>query len=126
MATSMNSDKAHLGNNRPWYEGPDGSCNLLTPTLINMGEDKPLHLMYPVHWTDSLDVLPLAKNMASEQDALLVLMLYGEASDSEIASLILELADARVLPLWIGEQNRKKFNRIVAMLSGKAESNGSE
>jgi len=113
----MDSDKAILKNGLIWYEEPDGTCKILSPTLISMGEDRPLHLMFPVHLSEALSVLPEAKEMASERDALLVLLLYGEASDSEIKTLVLELAEAQVLPLWIGEENRRKFNKIVAMLS---------
>lgn len=113
----MNSFDPPLENDRLWYEGPDGMCNLFTPTLLNLGDDKPLHLLFPVHWRESLAILPKAKQLASEQDAFLVLMLYGDASDHEIRALVIELADAQVLPLWLGDQNRKKFDRIVAMFS---------
>lgn len=117
MNSRTDSDEGYMEDDRPWYESPDGSCNFLEPTLINMGEDKPLHLIFPVHWSEAIALLPEAKNMADEREAFLVLMLYGEASDIEIQSLILELADAQVLPLWVGEDNRKKFNRIIDMLS---------
>jgi hypothetical protein len=30
--------------------------------------------------------------------------------------LVIELAVARVLPLWVGEENRRKFNEAVALL----------
>lgn len=119
MVVRMNIDKTNE-NRRPWYEGPDGTCNLDKPTLINMGEDRPLHLMFPVHWSEAVDILPEAKRLASERDAFLVLLVYGEASDQEIQSLILELADAQVLPLWIGEENRKKLDRIITMLSRRS------
>lgn len=119
MVVRMDTNKADE-NRRPWYEGPDGTCNLDKPTLINMGEDRPLHLMFPVHWSDAVDVLPEAKRLASERDAFLVLLIYGEASDREIQSLILELADAQVLPLWIGEENRRKLDRIITMLSRRS------
>lgn len=111
------TEETYQENNPPFYEGPDGTCKFDQPTLINMGEDRPLHLMYPVHWSHSLHVLPSAKTMASKHEALLVLLIYGEASDNEIQSLILELADAQVLPLWIGKENRKKLDRIIALLS---------
>lgn len=114
---SMNSFDPPLENDHLWYEGPDGTCNLLTPTLLNLGDDKPLHLLFPVHWHESLAVLPSVKQLASEHDAFLVLMLHGEASDHEIQALVIGLADAQVLPLWLGEQNRKKFDRIVEMFS---------
>lgn len=113
----MESEEAYLENIPPFYEGPNGTCKFDTPTLINMGAERPLHLMYPVHWSQCLHVLPTAKTMASKHDAFLVLLIYGEASDIEIQSLILELAEAQVLPLWIGEENRKKLERIIALLS---------
>jgi hypothetical protein len=31
--------------------------------------------------------------------------------------LVLKLAEAKVLPLWIGKENRRKFNQITARLS---------
>lgn len=124
MSSQIDSDEAYVEDNRPWYESPDGTCNFLEPTLINMGEDKPLHLIFPVHWSEAVELLPEAKNMANERDAFLVLMLYGEASDSEIQLLIIELADAQVLPLWVGEENRRKFNRIIEMLSSSTGLNG--
>ncbi|HBL61664.1 MAG TPA: hypothetical protein DDZ80_25570, partial [Cyanobacteria bacterium UBA8803] len=101
----MDSNTASLGNDRPWYEGPDGTCNLEEPTLVNMGEGRPLHLMFPVYWAQSLEILPEAKKMANDVEAMLVLLIYGEAPDSEVAKLIVELASAEVLPLWIGDQN---------------------
>jgi hypothetical protein len=113
----MAAKEEYVENRPPFYEGPNGTCKFDKPTLINMGEDRPLHLMYPVHWSHVHHVLPSAKTMASKHDALLVLLIYGEASDSEIQSLILELADAQVLPLWIGEENRKKLDRIITLLS---------
>ena len=119
MDMGRNSKEAYLHNERPWYEGPDGSCHLIEPTLIKMGDDQPCNLMFPVHWSEAMCVLPEAKKRAHELNAFLVLMLYGEASDSEIQSIVLELADAQVLPLWIGEHNRKKFDKIVEMLSQK-------
>lgn len=121
MATSTYIDERYLDNNRPWYESPEGTCNILAPTLIPMGDDKPVHLIFPVHWSQAGNELLKAKKLAREKNALLVLMLYGEAPDSEVQSLVLKLAEAQVLPLWIGEQNRKKFDRVVAMLSGRAE-----
>lgn len=118
MATSMYTAERNLGNNRPWYEGPDGICKISEPTLLPMGEDKPPHLIYPTHWTQARGIVLEAKKLARENDALLVLMLYGEAPDIEVQALVLDLADAQVLPLWIGEQNRKKFDRAIAWLSG--------
>lgn len=115
----LDREQSNPKQDLPWYERPNGTCNFLQPTLINMGDDKPLHLMFPVHWRESLDVLPQARNLARELNALLVVMLYGEASDSDIESLSLEFAKARVLPLWIGEKNRRKFDRIIAMLLNK-------
>ncbi|NEP29640.1 hypothetical protein, partial [Moorena sp. SIO3I6] len=67
--------------------------------------------------------LPQAKTMARQLNGFLVLLLYGQASDQEIQSLVLELAEAQVLPLWLGWQNRKRFDRIVAMLSTNSELN---
>lgn len=119
----MHSQEAALENNRHWYESPDGTCTILQPTLVNMGEGKPLHLMFPVHWAKSLEVLPQAKQMANSLQAMLVLLLHGEASDNEIVSLIVELAEAEVLPLWIGEQNRQKVDRIISMLSNQIQGN---
>lgn len=119
MVVRMDINEANE-KRRPWYEGPDGTCSLDKPTLINMGEDRPLHLMFPTHWSQAVDVLPEAKRLASERDAFLVLLIYGEASDQAIQSLILELADAQVLPLWIGEENRKKLDRIITMLSQRS------
>ena len=115
MVARMDINEAYE-KRHPWYERPDGTCNLDQPTLINMGEDRPLHLMFPIHWTQAVDILPEAKRLASERDAFLVLLIYGEASDQAVQSLILELADAQVLPLWIGEENRKKLDRIIKML----------
>lgn len=120
MVAQMDTYEAYE-NRRPWYEGPDGTCNLDRPTLINMGEDRPLHLMFPVHWSKAVEILPEAKSLAIAQDAFLVLLIYGEASDREIQWLVLELADAQVLPLWIGEENRKKLDRIIAMLSQRSQ-----
>ncbi|MBE9126833.1 MULTISPECIES: hypothetical protein [unclassified Coleofasciculus] len=119
----MHSQEATLENNSPWYESPNGTCTILQPTLVNMGEGKPLHLMFPVHWAKSLEVLPQAKQMANNLKAMLVLLLHGEASDSQIASLIVELAEAEVLPLWIGEQNRQKVDRIISMLFSQIQEN---
>lgn len=115
----LDREQSNPKQDLPWYERPNGTCNFLQPTLINMGDDKPLHLMFPVHWSESLAVLPQARNLARELNALLVVMLYGEASDNDIESLSLEFAKARVLPLWIGEKNRRKFDRIIAMLLNK-------
>jgi hypothetical protein len=75
-------------------------------------------LIYPAHWTQARGIVLEAKKLARENDALLVLMLYGEAPDIEVQALVLDLADAQVLPLWIGEQNRKKFDKAIAWLSG--------
>ncbi len=105
---------------RPWYENADGTCKVQIPTLVSMGEDRPQCLMFPAHWSQSSSVLPKAKNMASELDAILVLLIYGDISYSEITALILELAEDRILPLWIGENNRKKFDRIVGLLCGQS------
>lgn len=80
--------------------------------------------MFPVHWAKSLEILPQAKRMADDHQAMLVLLLHGEASNSEIMSLVLQLAETQVLPLWIGEQNRRKVDQIISMLSQQlAESN---
>lgn len=106
-------------NDHQWYERADGTCKFENPTLINMGDDRPPNLFFPVQASEALSVLAKAKYIANELDALLVLLLYGEIADLEMASLILELADSRVLPLWVGEKNRTKFDRIVAILSCK-------
>lgn len=117
----MSSDTASLENQPPcpWYEKPDGTCNLDQPTLVTMGEGQPVHLMFPVHWTQSLQILPQAKKMAGELQAMLVLLIHGEASDREIAELIIQLAGTEVLPLWIGEQNRRQVDQIITMLASQ-------
>jgi hypothetical protein len=120
----MDTNQANLKNGSIWDESSDGTCNLLEPTLIYMGEDLPLHLMFPVHWREALSILPDAQKMARQQDAFLVLMLSGKASESEIQSLILELAKAQVIPLWVGEDNQRKFDEILAKLSVGNLSNG--
>jgi hypothetical protein len=113
----MTSDTISADNQLPWYEEPDGTCRLDEPTLVNMGEEKPLHLMFPIQWDLVREALPDAIAMAKDLNAMLVLLIYGEAADSEIASLIVEFASNEVLPLWIGEQNRKKVQRIIEILS---------
>lgn len=113
----MNSEPTSTDNQLPWYEGPDGTCRLNEPTLVNMGEGKPPHLMFPVNWDAVSEVLPEAKAMAEDINAMLVLLIYGEAADSQIAQLIVELASSDVLPLWIGDENRKKVERIIEILS---------
>jgi hypothetical protein len=110
--------RQHNGD-RLWYEDLDGTCKIQEPTLLNMGEDRPYYLMFPTHYREFDAILPEAKQMANELDAFLVLLIHGEISDSEIISLILELVDTRVVPLWIGEKNRIKFDRMVAVLSRK-------
>lgn len=108
--------KAYLKNDCPWYENPDGTCTVLQPTVLNMGDDLPLHLLFPVHYSQTLCVIPQAKQMGRELNAFLVLMVYGEVSESQMEFLILELAEAQVIPLWIGEENRKKFTTVTNKL----------
>ena len=108
--------KAYLKNDCPWYENPDGTCTILQPTVLNMGDDTPLHLLFPVHYSQTLSVIPEAKQMGRELDTFLVLMVYGEVSESQMECLILELAQAQVIPLWIGEENRKKFTTVTNKL----------
>lgn len=122
-AVQMTSDTISADNQLPWYEGPDGTCTLDEPTLVNMGEGKPLHLMFPLQWDIVREALPDAIAMAKDLNAMLVLLIYGEAADSEIASLIVEFASNEVLPLWIGEQNRKKVERIIEILSSPIQVN---
>jgi hypothetical protein len=109
--------KPYWKNDCPCYEESDGTCKIIQPTLINMGDDKPLHLLFPAHWSEALYILPEAKQMTLALDAFLVLVLHGEASEDQIESLVLKLAEAKVLPLWIGKENRRKFNQITARLS---------
>jgi hypothetical protein len=85
-----------------------------------MGDDLPLHLLFPVHYSQTLSVIPEAKQMSRELDAFLVLMVYGEVSESQMEYLILELAQAQVIPLWIGEKNRNKFTRVTNKLRTQA------
>ncbi|HEY9822798.1 MAG TPA: hypothetical protein V6D35_18805 [Candidatus Sericytochromatia bacterium] len=99
-----------LKKKRPWYEAADGSCAVEKPMLIDMGDDKPLHLLFPIECSKSLLILPEAQNLASKLDALLVLMLYGEVSLEEMQSLVLHFATESTLFLWIGEKNWKMFN----------------
>lgn len=113
--------KAYLKNDCPWYENPDGNCTILQPTVVNMGEDIPLHLLFPVHYSQTLSVIPAAKQMSREVDAFLVLMVYGEVSESQMEFLILELAQAQVIPLWIGEENRKKFSTVTNKLRTQSQ-----
>ena len=113
----MTSDTISADNQLPSYEAPDGTCTLDEPTLVNMGEEKPLHLMFPIQWDLVREALPDALAMAKDLNAMLVLLIYGETADTEIASLIVEFASNEVLPLWIGEKNRKKVERIIEILS---------
>ncbi|MDP8964136.1 MAG: hypothetical protein M3O33_09170 [Cyanobacteriota bacterium] len=117
MNTSNHSDAPYLENNRPWYESIDGTCTFQEPTAIYMGDDKPLHLLYPVHWKEWFGVLAKANSLARELNALLVVMLYGDVSLDHMKFLVLEFAEARVIPIWIGEENRKKFASTVARYS---------
>ena len=117
MNISTHSNTSGIENNRPWYESTDGTCTIQEPTAIYMGDDKPLHLLYPVHWKEYFGVLAKAKSLAREVNALLVLMLYGDVSSDHMKFLVLEFAEARVIPIWIGEENRKKFANTVARYS---------
>lgn len=123
MGNLMQSQAASSPNSRPWYEKEDGTCTILEPTLVDIGANQPPHLMFPVHWAKSLEILPKAKQIADEHQAMLVLLLHGEASNSEIMSLVLQLAETQVLPLWIGEQNRRKVGQIISMLSNQLQGN---
>lgn len=117
MINSLRVNTPYLKNHRPWYETADGTCKIQEPTLINMGEDRPLHLLFPVHWEQWLNVLPTARKLARQNDAFLVLVLCGEVSLEQMKSLIIEFATESVLPLWVGKENRKKFNYAVVKLS---------
>lgn len=124
MSIFTNSGASYQENYGFWYESPDGLCNIQQPMLINMGEDKPLNLLFPIHWSESLPVLPEAQNQAKNLNAILVLMLYGDVSLEKMLSLAVEFASAKVLPLWIGAENRSKFNQAIAMIvSGQFSKN---
>ncbi|MCA1995583.1 MAG: hypothetical protein LDL41_26570 [Coleofasciculus sp. S288] len=112
MNTSTNLDPSH---NFPWYETPDGTCQIHEPTVIDMGDDRPRHLFFPIHWSESLSILPEAKNQACELNATLVLMLHGEVTLDQMTSLVLELATHCVLPFWVGEENRRTFDSAIAI-----------
>lgn len=119
----------NLGTSYPenycyWYESHDGLCKIQKPTLIHMGEDKPLHLLFPTHWSESLSILPNAQNQARNLDAILVIMLYGEISLEKMIVLVIEFASAKILPLWVGGENRSKFDQAIAMIvSGQFSQN---
>ena len=99
-----------------------GRSIAIQPTVIEMGEDGIAYLLYPVFWREWLTKVYEAKKLAREHDALLVLVLYGEVSLTEMKSLVLELAEAQVIPLWLGEENQSKFNLAIAMHRSVAQS----
>lgn len=117
MNISTNHNTSYLENPQPWYESADGTCRIQTPTLVNIGDDRPLHLLFPVDWKEWLSILPVAKNLATINDAVLVIVLSGEVSFEQMEFLILEFAAECVLPLWVGKENRHKFNCAVVRLS---------
>lgn len=120
MNISTNYNTSCLINSPPWYESADGACIIQEPTLINMGDDQPLHLLFPVYWREWLFILPKANRLASELNALLILMPYGDLSLEQMKQLVLEFAHKSILPLWVGEENRSKFNCAVALLNNAA------
>lgn len=117
MNISINHQTSYLENLQPWYETTDGTCKIQAPTVVNIGDDRPLHLLFPADWKDSLSILPLAKNLATINDAILVIVLSGEISFEQMQLLILEFAAECVLPLWVGKENRHKFNCAIVRLS---------
>lgn len=117
MNISTSHNTSYIENPQTWYEADDGTCRIKTPTLINIGDDKPLHLLFPINWKELLSILPSAKNLASVNDAILVLVLSGELSVEQMQLLIIELAVECVLPLWVGKENRDKFNCAIVRLS---------
>ncbi len=119
MSASLNSDQSTQDNQFPWYKSSD----IREPRLIYMGDDRPLLFLFPTSWQESLAVLPSAKNLASEQNALLILMLYGELSNNEMKVLLLELVAQQVVPLFIGESNRRRFNQAIKSLSNRSDTN---
>ena len=123
MSASLNSDQLSQDNHLPWYEASDSTCVIREPTLIYMGDDRPLLLLFPTSYQESLAVLPSAKKLASEQNALLILMLYGELSNDEMKVLLLELIAQQVVPLFIGESNRRKFNQALKSISNRSDAN---
>lgn len=114
MSIRTEVDNTCVNTHYSWFQDTEAVCNIPEPILINMGDDLPLHLMFPVHWSKCLNVLSTAQRIASKQDAFLVLMPYGNASDVEIARLMLELSYSQVLALWIEDENREKANQIMA------------
>jgi hypothetical protein len=92
-----------------------GMSIAIQPTLLEMGEDGIAYLLYAVFWPEWLTKVYEAKKLARQHDALLVLVLYGEVSLTEMKSLVLELAEAQVIPLWLGGENQRKFNLAIAM-----------
>lgn len=117
MNLSTNHNTSYLETLQPWYETTDGVCKIQTPTIVNMGDDRPLHLLFPVDWKEWQSILASAKNLATINDAILVLVLSGEVSFEQMQFLILELAAEYVLPLWVGKENRQKFNCAVVRLA---------
>jgi hypothetical protein len=119
MSNSLQINTPDLKNHCPWYEANDGTCRIKKPTIINMGEDRPAHLLFPINWEQCFNVLPHANNLASQNDAFLVFVLSGEISLEQMKSLIIKFADKGILPLWIGKENRNKFNNAVVELAKK-------
>lgn len=117
MSPQINLNPHLRATNGYWYEAFDGTCTINQPVLIHQGDDQPNYLLFPVHWPEFIAVLPEAKRVARESNALLVLVLYGELSLDTMKALVVEFAAAQVLSLWVGEQNRKNFNQSVALLS---------
>lgn len=117
MSNLLHVSTTYLKNHHPWYETVDGACMIQEPTLINMGDDKPHHLLFPVNWQEWLNVFPQARNLARQHDALLVFVLYGEISLEQMKALIVDFAEKSILPLWVGKSNRNKFNYAVCELA---------
>lgn len=117
MNLSNNHNLSYLETSQPWYETTDGTCKIQTPTLVNIGDDRPLHLLFPIDWKEWRSILPAAKKLAILHDAVLVIVLSGQISFKQMQFLILELAAECVLPLWIGKENRHKFNCAVVRLA---------
>ena len=117
MNISTNHNTSYLENPQPWYEAADGTCRIQTPTLINIGDDRPLHLLFPADWKEYSAILSSAKNLATINDAILVIVLSGKVSFEQMQFLILEFAAEGVLPLWVGKENRYKFDCAVVRLS---------
>ncbi|MGB7443118.1 MAG: hypothetical protein WA919_18795 [Coleofasciculaceae cyanobacterium] len=116
MNIRTEGDNACINTHYSWFQDAKAACNIPEPILLKMGNDLPLHLMFPVHWSKCLAILSTAQRIASEKDAFLVLMPYGDASDLEIARLMLELSYAHVVALWVEDENRVKASKIMAKI----------